>query len=126
MAARVSGENDRPQDVGRRHTRRAIVAPATLEVLDRYRAAMRDELGELLIELRPDRVQTVMLGGDVRLKPPIADRIRLWDLAIKLGRELATGGTDEPDAPLPVAPAVSAKRRQAPRISARERRTLGG
>jgi hypothetical protein len=117
---------DRPQDVGRSHhgRRRSEPAPATAEVLEAYRVAMRDELGELLEELRPDRVQMVMLGQDVRLKPALAERVKLWDLAIKLGRELGAG--EELPAAGTIAPPPVDARSPAPRLTARARRELGG
>lgn len=116
---------DRPQDVGRSHhgRRRSEPAPATAEVLERYRTAMRDELGELLEELRPAREQLTMLGAPERLKPALAERLKLWDLAIKLGRELGTG-EELPAAGAPAPRPIDA-RSPAPRLTARQRRELG-
>jgi hypothetical protein len=111
---------DRPQDVGRSHARRGSVGPETDAVLDTYRAAMRAELRETLIELRPHLGQQTFTGEIA--KPALADRLRLWDLAIKLARELAGGADVEPDAP--AAPARSPAR--PPKLTARERRALGG
>ena len=121
----MSEEGARPQDVGRPHRRRlGEVSPEVASILERYRGAMRDELGDVLEELRPDKVQTVMIGGDVRLKPALADRLRLWDLAIKLGRELNAPGAEEPP---PDLPAPTGRRpARAPRLSARDRKALGG
>jgi hypothetical protein len=130
----VSEENARPQDVGRSHHRSATTpAPATIEVLERYREAMRAELGDVLEELRPPAAQLTLAGSAERLRPPLAERLKLWDLAIKLGRELAApapGGDPDPGAELEAGPAATGPRRsrrdQAPRLSARERRALGG
>ena len=41
------------------------------------------------------------------VRPPLNERIRLWDLAIKIGREL---GTEVDDRPPPDAPAAEASR----------------
>lgn len=123
-------EGARPQDLGRPHrSTRGAPAPATVEVLERYRAAMRDELGEVLVELRPDLEQLTVDGSGRRLKPALAERLRLWELAIKLGRELAAPGA-EPDWTGETSTSSStpakAKAGRAPRLSARERRALGG
>jgi hypothetical protein len=117
-------EGDRPQDVGRSHKRaRPAAGPETEEILERYRDAMRAELGDVLEELRPPREQLTMDGGAERMRPPLPDRLKLWDLAIKLGRELANG--EElgwaPEAPAPAAMGPGT----APRLTARERRALG-
>jgi hypothetical protein len=94
-------------------------------VLELYRAAMREELGEVLEELRPSREQLTMLGDVERLKPALAERLKLWDLAIKLGRELGSGEVDRAAPPGALgAPPIDA-RTPAPRLSARQRRELG-
>jgi hypothetical protein len=118
---------DRPQDVGRAHKRRAIPAVETEVLLDRYRATMRAELGDLLAEIRPSVGQLTMTGGVERL--PLDRRRALWDLAIKLGRELA--GAPEPIA-APAGQAAAAavrpttrRRRPAPRLTVAQRRRLG-
>lgn len=123
------GVDDRPQDVGRSHHRAGELAPETAELLERYRSAMRLELAGLLGEIRPDAGQ-LTIAGDVTL-PSLEKRRALWDLAIKLGRELAGGpgdaGLRDPGAvalertdPTLIRPA-----RKAPRLTARERRSLG-
>jgi hypothetical protein len=125
-----AGAGDRPQDVGRSHHRAGELAPETSEVLERYRAVMRLDLAELLGELRPETGQ-LTIAGDVE-RPSLEKRRALWDLAIKLGRELAGGPGDasvrDPGAvaiertdPTLIRPA-----RPAPRLKARERRSLGG
>ena len=124
----MPGEGDRPQDVGRRH-RATIGAPTpeTAALLDRYRAAMRAEL-ETLLETVGARRAGLIPEVPGELVVPLAERIRLWDLAIKLGRELAApgaGGELEDPAAGPSTPSTS-RPRQAPRLSARERRALGG
>lgn len=118
---------DRPQDVGRSHRRAPGIAPETAELLERYRDAMRAELADTLTEIRPGTGQ-LTIAGDVE-RPKLDVRIQLWNLAIKLGRELAGGptgdaGIDGP--PAAMAPAVIPRRRPAPRLKARERRSLGG
>lgn len=122
----VSEDSGRPQDAGRPHRRkREIQDPAELALLERYRQAMRDELGDLLVELRGrDPVQLGADGEERRIRPKLEERSKGWDLAIKLGRELAAAGWDPPGPP---APAPSSRGTgPAPRLSARERRALGG
>lgn len=60
---------------------------------------MRDELRAVLHELRgkvPDPglhlLDDAIARGDVaeRIRPPLKERVPMWDLAIKLGRELGT------------------------------------
>jgi hypothetical protein len=124
----VSDETARPQDVGRPHRRTAPgPSPESVAILERYRAAMRLELGELLEELRPERAQLGIDGAETRLRPALPDRVKLWDLAIKIGRELAAPGAEHEleDAPAP-ATSTTPRSRQAPRLSARDRRSLGG
>lgn len=128
----MSEETARPQDLGRPHRRtaRAGPTPETARVLERYRAAMRAELGDLLGELRPELEQLTIAGGADRIRPAIADRVKLWDLAIKLGRELGAPGLAElEEEPAPASTSTSPRRSstpRAPRLSARERRSLGG
>jgi hypothetical protein len=131
----VSEENARPQDVGRSHHRSATTpAPETVRVLDRYRAAMRGELDDVLGELRPGGEQLGFDGMAAPLRPALAERLKLWDLAIKLGRELAapSAGGDPSDAEAapdePIRPSARGQstRSKAPRLTARERRALGG
>jgi len=83
--------------------------PATLELLDRYRASMRRELARVL-----DAIE--------RLPPEDAsDRAKRWDLAIKLGREL--GARDHMTAE-ELEPLTRHTPARAPRFTARERRDL--
>jgi len=53
---------------------------------------MRDDLGAVLDELTPAPVDAGLgLDGAPLVKPPpVKERAALWDLAIKLGRELGT------------------------------------
>jgi len=123
----MTGEaaGDRPQDELRPHRRaRSAPAPEVAAVLERYRGAMIAELGDTLDELRPDREQLTLTGGSERMRPALAERLKLWDLAVKLGRELA-GAEVAPPAPggtaLSQRPPASA-----PRLTAAQRRQLGG
>jgi hypothetical protein len=128
----VSEESARPQDVGRPHRRRlGEVSPEVASILERYRGAMRDELA-MLLETLGARKAGLLPDVAGELVVPLAERMRLWDLAIKLGRELAGGPGDasvrDPGAvaiertdPTLIRPA-----RPAPRLKARERRSLGG
>lgn len=82
---------------------------------------MRAELGDVLEELRPParEIVTLLDGSTLEAppRPPIADRSRLWDLAIKLGRELGA----ELEAPIadpePEAASAPAPRRARRRIA---------
>jgi hypothetical protein len=124
----LSEESARPQDVGRPHRRTAPgPSPATAAVLEAYRAAMRVELGALLETLGARRVG-LMPDAPPELVVPIAERVKLWDLAIKIGRELnAPGAADlDPEPEPPASTSASRRSRQAPRLSGRERRSLGG
>jgi len=129
----VSVETARPQDVDRSHRRRAgTPAPETEALLELYRATMRAELRELLAEIRPGPPATGQLdmSGNVQApKPKLEERRALWDLAIKLGRELSSvtlepGWSGVLDS---TAPALGGRRAdaRAPRLSRRERVALG-
>ena len=85
-------EAGRPQDQGRKHRRRTAPSPETATLLADYQAAMRDELRALLDDLRgavpdPGLGLTEQAG---RVRPPLKERAPMWDLAMKLGRELGT------------------------------------
>lgn len=126
----MSEDNARPQDLGRPHKRRAPgPPPETVAILEAYRGAMRAELGDVLLELRPEREQLTITGGAERIRPALAERLKLWDLAIKLGRELNAPGDHALDEE-PLAPTSDSRKQsrtaRAPRLSARERRSLGG
>lgn len=67
---------------------------------------MRDDLGALLDELAPKVDPQLGLDGSEAApkRPALAERTRLWDLAIKLGRELGAQVDAPPDADAPGAP----------------------
>jgi hypothetical protein len=111
-------DNDREQDVGRSHHRRP--APASDELLERYHDAMRAELEETLEELRPALEQLGMDGKAERLKPKLEVRVALWQLAHRLAKELAEA-PDPIRPPAPAVPVVSPKR-EAPRLTAADRK----
>jgi hypothetical protein len=93
--------NARPQDVGRSHRATGRPSPATASLLARYQASMRAELAALLDELAPQAPPPgLLLDGTAPapVRPPIAERTRLWSLAMQLGREL---GTEVDVTPLP-------------------------
>lgn len=80
---------------------------------------MRDELTALLDEIRgrePDPglglLADAIARGDVvaRIRPPLKDRSPMWDLAIKLMRELGTEVDERPGADS-TAPAPRLRRR---------------
>lgn len=123
----VSEETARPQDLGRSHRRaRPGPAPETARILEAYRAAMRSELA-MLLELLAARRVGLMPDAPGELAIPQADRAKLWDLAIKLGRELGAPGASElEEEPTPASSSRPSTPARAPRLSARERRSLGG
>lgn len=108
----MMADNDRPQDVGRRHSRRKSEGGADA-LVERYYATMRSELAELLDSLAPVPADPGL--GLVDMPPKrlsLAERARVWDLAIKLGRELGSRID-------PMPPAVAAAPVRAPVVSAR-------
>ena len=117
----------REQDVGRSHRRHRAPSPETAELLERYQAAMRAELEDVLAEIRPAVGQLTITGAVQR--PALEQRRALWDLAIKLGRELGSAIVETagaPDALKPASvPGSSRRSRQAPRLTVRQRRSLG-
>ena len=95
--------NGRPQDVGRTHARTRKGGPADRALVERYYASMRSWLGRTLDTLEGE-AQPDGLHGPVKPKMPTPTEAgKLWDLAMKLGREL--GAEIDPD-PLPDAPAA--------------------
>jgi hypothetical protein len=129
----VTVESARPQDVERPHrrTRGGTPAPETLALLERYRGAMRAELEDLLAEIRPAPVDTGQLAIDGAIptpRPKLEERRALWDLAIKLGRELSSV-TLEPgwEGALDSGKPETGRRAgvRAPRLSRRDRSALG-
>ena len=122
----MSEESARPQDVGRPHRRRlGEVSPEVASILERYRGAMRDELA-MLLETLGARKPGLLPDVAGELVVPLAERMRLWDLAIKLGRELNAPGSEEPPPDLPAPSTAGRRPARAPRLSARDRRALGG
>lgn len=118
----MAEDTARPQDVGRSHRRRGIPSPESLALLERYRQALRDELGETLSELRPG-AGTDGLGLVAKGKPALTQRLKLWDLALKLARELGAD-TDLPPRPTYDGP-PDATRGRAPRLTRRDKARLG-
>lgn len=108
----MSTDSDRPQDVGRRHARRKREGDGDA-LVERYYATMRSELAELLDSLAPvpgDQGLGLVKMPDKRLS--LAERTKVWDLAIKLGREL--GSRIDPT-PGPIAGQTPARRPPPPR-----------
>lgn len=73
---------------------------------------MRDDLASVLDELHGSApAPGLLLDGKPAaiVRPSLADRAKLWDLAIRLGRELGTAIDVGPD------PATPAPARRAPR-----------
>jgi len=91
-------------------------------LLDEYYAAIRLELRAILIELGMPTVPTGQLPA-FDLRPTLDRRRPLWDLAVKLARELAAeSGAGEIQ---PVG-GPSGRARPAPRLTVAARRHLGG
>jgi len=100
----------RPQDAGRSHKRRGAPSPETAALLTRYQAAMRDDLAALLEDLAP-KVPHGLLADAPAERPNLADRTRLWDLAIKLGKELGSAIDADPVSLEPAIPRPRARGR---------------
>ena len=108
-------EGARAQDQGRRHRRKGTPATATASLLTRYQDAMRTELGSLLDEIAGEPMPPGLLDeGKVPpvKRPAVAERARLWDLAIKIGRELGTEVDSRPPEDQGAAPAAPRPRRR--------------
>jgi hypothetical protein len=120
----MSDDPGRPQDAGRPHRRRGAPAPEADEILDRYRRELRAELGELLEEIRPGAGQLTISGGTAR--PTLEVRAKLWELSMKLARELERSAEPEPTTSSTPEPAPGRRAARAPRLTAAARRQLGG
>ena len=103
----------RPQDAVRSHRRKGAPSPATASLLAEYQDAMRLELRAVLIELQGSEPPAGLgMVPAVRVRPSLTDRSRLWDLGIKLGRELA--GEIDPRPAAPDGPASTRARAKRP------------
>jgi hypothetical protein len=97
----MTAEGGRPQDQGRTHRRRGRHSPETTALLGDYQAAMRAELRAVLGELEGvDPPPGLDLDGKPpeRQRPKLDVRMKLWDLAIKVGRELGAAIDADPPA----------------------------
>lgn len=107
---------DRPHDVGRKHTRRSA-DPESAALVERYRATMRSWLGRLLDELEgrpaPAGILPTEEAERVTVYPSTKDASALWDLAIKLGKELGSAIDPQPTA----APDVTRRPPRARRVA---------
>lgn len=119
----MADDAGRPQDQGRRHRRGGNPSPETSTLLARYQSTMRAELSTLLDDLRgrvPDPglhlLDEAIARGDVaeRVALPLKERIPMWDLAIKLGRELGTEVDGSPATAAAQPPAARPSRRRRP------------
>lgn len=82
---------ERPQDEGRRHRRKGAPSAATASLLADYQAAMRAELRGILVDLAGvPPAPGLGLMPQPPQRPALPERMRLWELAIKIGRELGT------------------------------------
>lgn len=83
-------DNARPQDVGRDHGRKRSRGSDD-PLLARYQQTMRVELADLLTSLEPvPQDQGLGMVTVPPKRPSLAERTKIWDLAIKLGRELGS------------------------------------
>lgn len=90
----MADDAGRAQDQGRRHRRAGKPSAETSTLLVRYQAAMRAELSGLLDELRgklppAGLLDDAGLAAEVQ-RPALKERTALWDLAVRLARELGT------------------------------------
>lgn len=88
-------ENDRPQDVGRRHRRapRELPSEATRTLLASWHDALRAQLQLVLDELdpQPDPSQPGLDGKPLPAKrPALSTRAQLVSLGVQVARELGT------------------------------------
>ena len=107
----MADEAGRAQDQGRRHRRRGEPSPETTTLLVDYQEAMRAELRTLLGDIHGRVPDPGLLDGVApaeRVQPSLKERAPMWDLAIKIGRELGTSidpgrapGGDPPSTPSP-------------------------
>lgn len=84
----MSESTGRPQDQGRRHRRVGAPEPETVALLGRYQVAMRTELEAILSDLQGVPQPDGLHGPVPPKRPSLADRDKLWGLAIRLAREL--------------------------------------
>jgi hypothetical protein len=107
-------DGTRPQDEGRVHRRKGAPSAATLSLLADYQDAMRTELRAVLDELAGQPAPAGLLpdAAKVRVRPSIGDRMKLWDLGIKLGRELGS----EIDPPTPPVVQGPGRARRSPKV----------
>ena len=103
-------DNDRPQDVGRSHSRKRKGGAADQALVTRYYASMRSWLTMLLDTLEGEPQPDGLHGPVPRKMPSTTEAGRLWDLATKLARELGAELIAGPDDAPPPAPARTAPR----------------
>jgi hypothetical protein len=120
-------DDGRPQDQGRRHRRAGKPSAETTTLLVRYQAAMRAELSALLADIAGRMPDHGLLGAapgeDIQpVRPALKDRAPMWDLAVKLARELGTEVDPAGGVGGDTTPAAAAK----PRKWARSRIDFGG
>ena len=117
VAPGAVSDGDRLATAGKSHKRRGEPSPETTTLLVDYQEAMRAELRTLLADIRgrlPDPglhlLDDAIERGDIaeRVQPTLKERAPMWDLAIKIGRELGTSidpgrapGGDPPSTPSP-------------------------
>jgi hypothetical protein len=100
-------DTDRPQDVGRSHSRKRAGGAKDRALIERYQDTMRAELADLLAMLAPvPQDPGLGLVTVPPKRPDLATRSKIWDLAIKLGRELGAAIDPDPltDGQTPVPP----------------------
>ena len=98
-------------DPGASHAKRGRPSPATLDLLARSHATLRDELSDLLVELRPPAANAPIEFGKPAPKgrPSLEDRGRLVAL---IGKVMDLLGSEIVATPAPEDPASSPRPRR--------------
>jgi hypothetical protein len=93
-----------------KHRRKGAPGPETRSLLERWQAALRAELGDVLAELRPEPGPAQLaIDGTVMPRPRVdlTTRMKLVDLGVRIAHELGTeldtgersGPADRPERP---------------------------
>ena len=101
-------------DPAREHRRKGKPSPATRTLLERWQAALRAELADVLTELRPTPPADGMPWAEGS-RPKLETRTRLVELGIRIARELGTE-VDESDRRNGHAPDTPARPRPRSRV----------
>jgi hypothetical protein len=109
----MTADTDRPQDVGRSHSRKRAGGAKDRALIERYQDTLRTWLGRTLDELDGAPAPAGLLdepnGARPRTLPDVKQATALIDLAAKIAREL--GAAIDPDPLTDGAPAPPRPRR---------------